>query len=505
LDLTLCKNKKAEISIPVSINGNIDKFNSSGGYYNDICYKTKSDYNTDICLDDRRNEFINKNLTLCEEDCNLIDYDYINEKAKCSCVIKLNLFYPLKEVKFDKERLKNNFIDINNIANVQFMKCYKIAFKKDNIKSNYGFYILGFIIILFFICFFLFCFKFYDLFKRKIKEIMSFIKKDNIKGKINFSDNNINEIKKDDILNIENNNIITIKKRNNKRFILNKNNSNNINMPIKEIKKFETSDNLKSINDFISYDKNKIKEDIFNKSDDNNNFYNYNDTELNSLSYEEAKKMDKRTYIQYYISLIKINHLLLFSFYPNKDYNSQLIKKFLFFFFFASHITINAFFYNDSTMHQIYEEKGTFNFIYQMPKIIYSSLISSVISVLIKYLSLSEKEIIAIKQEKKKYSKKNGNKSIKDLFKKIKIKFTFFFIVTPFFLFLFWYYITCFCGVYENTQVHLIKESIISFTMSLIYPFFISLLPGIFRIIALKDEKKKRELLYKFSKLLQLI
>ena len=92
LDLTICKNKKAEISIPVSINDNIDKFNSRGGYYNDICYTTKSDYNTDICLDDRRREFINKNLTLCEEDCNLIDYDYINEKAKCSRIIKLNTF-----------------------------------------------------------------------------------------------------------------------------------------------------------------------------------------------------------------------------------------------------------------------------------------------------------------------------------------------------------------------------------------------------------------------------
>ena len=60
LDLTLCKNTKVEISYPVSIEGNIDKYNSSSGYYNDLCYLLTSDYGTDICLKDRRNEFIEK-------------------------------------------------------------------------------------------------------------------------------------------------------------------------------------------------------------------------------------------------------------------------------------------------------------------------------------------------------------------------------------------------------------------------------------------------------------
>ena len=68
---------------------------------------------------------------------------------------------------------------------------------------------------------------------------------------------------------------------------------------------------------------------------------------------------------------------------------------------------------------------------------------------------------------------------------------------------MFMYYITCFCGIYENTQIHLIKDTLISFGLSLIYPFFIYLLPGIFRISAISDPKKKRECLYNFSKLIQ--
>ena len=80
-----------------------------------------------------------------------------------------------------------------------------------------------------------------------------------------------------------------------------------------------------------------------------------------------------------------MKHLLLFSFYPNKDYNSRIIKIFLFFFFFSEHFTINTLFYTDSTMHKIYEDKGSFNLIYKIPQILYSSILSAVLSSIIKY------------------------------------------------------------------------------------------------------------------------
>ena len=130
LNLSLCKNVKIDISIPVEINDNIDKYNASSGYYNDLCYQTKSIYGTDICLEDRREEFINNNLSLCEENCELTDYDYTYKKAKCSCEIKIKIPL-LEEIKVDKEKLKNKFIDINNIANINFLKCYKIVFTKE--------------------------------------------------------------------------------------------------------------------------------------------------------------------------------------------------------------------------------------------------------------------------------------------------------------------------------------------------------------------------------------
>ena len=134
LNLTKCENEKIKIYNKVSLNNNsLDKYNPISDYYNDICSKATSDNGTDICLNDRRKLFIEKNLTLCEEKCELIKYDYINERAECSCKIKVDIPF-INEISFNQEELKNNFMDIKNIANIGFLKCYEIIFKIDNIK-----------------------------------------------------------------------------------------------------------------------------------------------------------------------------------------------------------------------------------------------------------------------------------------------------------------------------------------------------------------------------------
>ena len=153
-------------------------------------------------------------------------------------------------------------------------------------------------------------------------------------------------------------------------------------------------------------------------------------------------------------------------------------------------------------MHKIYEDEGSFNFIYQLPQILYSTMICSVINALVKSLSLSEKNILEIKQEK---NNKYLDKNVEAIKKTLNIKFKCFFIISFVLLLFFWYYISCFCAIYENTQLHLIKDSIISFGLSLLYPFGIYLLPGIFRIPSLRDPKKDRQCMYKFSKIIQLI
>ena len=170
LNLDECKGVKAEISYPVKIYDIIDKYNASSDYYNSFCYKTTSDYGTDISLNDRKKEFIDNNMTLCEEDCNLIDYNYETEKAKCSCYVKINI-RNFEEIKFDKDKLLKSFIDIKNIANVNLIKCYKEVFIGKNLIKNYGFLIFIFLFVIFFIILILFYTKFYFILINRIKEI----------------------------------------------------------------------------------------------------------------------------------------------------------------------------------------------------------------------------------------------------------------------------------------------------------------------------------------------
>ena len=223
-----------------------------------------------------------------------------------------------------------------------------------------------------------------------------------------------------------------------------------------------------------------------------------NDFEFNNLSYKEALIFDKRTYLQYYFSLLKTKHPLIFTFYTNSDYNSKMIKIILFLFSFSLYFTVNALFFNDSTMHKINEDLGEYNFIYQLSNILYSTIISTFISMIIKYLSLSEKNILKIK-----YEKKDKNKKYLEIIKYLNIKFIIFFLLCILFLLFFWFYLTCFCGIYKNTQIHLIKDTLLSFILSLLYPCILYLLPGIFRIKSL--QMKNKEIFYKISKFFQLI
>ena len=149
-------------------------------------------------------------------------------------------------------------------------------------------------------------------------------------------------------------------------------------------------------------------------------------------------------------------------------------------------------------MHVIYKEQGKFNFIYQLPQMLYSSLISGVLTSFFRYLSLTEKTILTLKEEKNMTLLKQKKREV---FRDVNNKIVLFFIISFCLLLFFWYYVACFCAVYKNTQVHLIKDFAFSFSLSQVYPFLIYLLPGIFRINALRN--KKCETMYKLSTILQ--
>ena len=104
-------------------------------------------------------------------------------------------------------------------------------------------------------------------------------------------------------------------------------------------------------------------------------------------------------------------------------------------------------------------------------------------------MALSENNLLKIKKNYNNNSDKINQYT--NLFSCLRKKISIFFIVGFFFLIFFWYFISAFCAVYKNTQITYLKDCSISFCLSMIYPFIINLIPGIFRIPALRNDKRK--------------
>ena len=479
LNLDHCKNIDIDILIPVFINEDIlFKYEPNNSYYNDICHTYTTEDGLDITLYDRKKEFNTYNMSLCPIYCKYKGYDSEKKISKCLCNIQDRIFL-YKE--FDKEKYLFQFIKSKSATNLGILKCYKKFFSSDGFFKNSGNYLI-ILIILFYIAsaIYLYIIEYNILFKQ------------------------INEILEAKIIEFEND---PISKDEYKLDYYIKGNSNEI---------FTSSNRNKSTNIRINLSKTESEIKIVSNISDNKNIFNdknrkekelkkvekvleLNDYEINNFSYQEALENDKRTFSQYYISLIKINHILIFSFNRNKDYNPYIIKICLFFFNLILILVVNSLFFNDSAMNNIYNSKGNYNLISFLPSIIYSLLISFIINIIFKKLFLTQENIMEIKHEKNKH---NLNAKFLIVIRCIIMKIIIFFVFSFLIFLLFWYYISCFCVVYKNTQIFLLKNALISYSILLIYPFIICLIPVIFRISALN---KSGECFYKLNQMTQLI
>jgi hypothetical protein len=500
----------------------IDILDVNNSFYNDICMPFTTDDGTDITLSDRQNTYYNGDIALCETDCEYISYNSTNRKAKCKCKIKQRIS-DMTVISYDKIGV-NEFLDFKTISNIEIIKCFKLTFSLDGLSNNYGTIILGILILFFIILFFIYLFTQKTTVSRIIRIAFNLNKLSNPSKKPmshhkNKSEKKINSSNKHqsqtirDLIDSNNLSINKGKKKNSKKKMVIKN-YHNINVikkaniiidsdkHVKLFHKRHTKKNKSSLKGKKTYNINKTKYICKKITKKSQKLKKYNEQELNSLPYNKVVLVDKRTYCQYYWSLIKYKHILLCIFMPSNDYNLVTMKMGLFIFYFCLNFTVNAFFFTDETMHKIYKDKGMFNILIQLPSIFYSNLISIVINMVMKTLALSDK---VVSQYRQAYVKKIPKEKTVDLYKKLILKYNIFYLISFIFLIFFWYYISTFCAVYKSTQIALIKSTLSSFSISLIYPFALNLLPGIFRIPALKSNKKNNECLYNFGNLLALV
>ena len=556
LDLSIC-DENIEIVIPVNLdnstkalyedlnNSGYDLFDSNDDFYNDICTPYTSENGTDLTIQLRQNQLY---TSLCQEYCEYDYYNVTNNKVHCNCISQKNetKVDNIAQIKFVSNLFIYSFYNIMKISNFLVVKCFKLAFSLDASNINIG-RILMTLLLLTFLILDIFCFFTKD--KKILELIKNFI---NIKFEDHFKDIKVNKnsikiikngldksktiITKSSKKSIKILNIIKPKKRKGE---LNKNKEPPIKKNIKKIKyNHQNNNNVSAKNN--NKDESSSNENLINSKKKNRNISSVlmndkiippkilksskklplaieksknkavqqkiktnkklNYYELSTLKYTQAIKLDKRSYCKYYLELLSQKQLILFSFISRNDYNLRSMKFLLFILSISLYFTINAFFFTDDTMNKIYVNNG-YNIFSHVPNIIYSSLLTTLVNIIIKNLALSEKNIISIKKEKN-YS--NAILKSKRVQKDINIKFLVFFVLGFILMTIYWYFITCFCAVYRNTQIILIKNTLFSFLLSMSYPFGLELLPGMFRINALRAKRQNKECMFTIGNILTL-
>ena len=546
-----------------------DAMNRNDPFYKDICITYTTENGTDMSLTDRQNAIENTggSLNFCQAGCRLQDYNISTDKAKCDCYVgSRKAITNINDIEFNVDFIKNIFGGLK-YSNYPVLKCYKLLLDFELLKKNIGCILMTFILLSLIILYFIYFIKGRKKIEYYLNAILN-NKKVYVKNRKNIKNEDVKNNKKNKSKKkLEKNSVTTENNKKGKSKFLKKN-SKNISKnkngpPIKKMKSIKKKVNptsscslknlsktneelnkngIKNLNiniipiHNINYNKskkrknekffgkkfknkNKIMNNIYNiKSKKNTNKFNdmennkkildldninyqtLNIQELNNLEYKIALIVDKRTYFQYYCALIRKKQLIIFAFIPIEDYNLVSLKIALFLLSFSLYLCVNALFFNDSTMHDLFSGKN--DLLIHIPNIIYSSLISSIVNTLLKQLSLSENILLSVKKEKKMkviYKRANQVRIY------LRFKFIIFIFISLLLGIAFWYYISCFCAVYINTQIILIKDSLISFGISMLYPFGINIFPGIFRIYALRAKTRNRICSYKFSQLLSLI
>ena len=289
------------------------------------------------------------------------------------------------------------FYDVLKYSNYKVIFCYKLVFSSKIFSYNKGCWII-------FILFILYLTQLAIYLCKKISPLKLYIaryhfgkdlqnkKKDNSKEKMKKAENNINNELTEKI-EISPNAEFPPKKRSLRVIKRNKEKNFDVN-----IARMETKENISRINDnddlktpkkpknskVTELDEIKLgeKDEFHFKKSKLDNY------ELNKLEYKDALVLDKRNFIQMYWSVLKREHIIIFTFFFHNDFNLYYAKNAKFIFLLATDMVMNVFFFSDETMNKLYLSYGKYDFVQQIPQIIYSKILSNLIEVILCYFML---------------------------------------------------------------------------------------------------------------------
>ena len=497
---------------------NINLFNTSSDFYNDICFHFESPNGKDITLRDRLLDYY-PNITLCNEGCFCEGINLTTMMALCQCkfteILSENIFSENAFV----SKISDEIIEIITLSNLEILKCYKDVFSyKYFIKNIGGFIILG---VIFFqtVCVIIFIAKsMNNMRKYSFGLIEIYLKYINPKYSIKYNEY-ISEV-------IKNN--PPIKNKNKEKENLRKINK------FKSEKKLYTRniklehDNEDSENKYINLishlsfkhkndknkDKNRVKtsgyftnkrKNSINKSylgiKINKYMKEYLSTNEDDMDYDDAIKKDKRKFCNFFWERVKVNTWIINIIFSEEKLKPRSIRLLLFLLNIDLYFVINGLFFNEEYISEVYhsnKEEQFFDFVSRTNyNLFYTSMVGALVEYMINCFFVEEKKFQNLfRREKDNEMRLRAEFAV--VLNLIKSRYIAFFITSYVITLFSWYYATCFNNVYPNMKIEWIKSSIcIIFIMIFVY-IGLALLETILRFLSFKFKSEK---IFKFSKI----
>jgi len=231
---------------------------------------------------------------------------------------------------------------------------------------------------------------------------------------------------------------------------------------------------------------------------------------LDNYNYKEAIKYDKRSFCRIYYICILAKENILNIILVNSPLELLSIRICLLIFVYSCDLALNTLFYFNSNISDKYYYSGNNKFFYtifnNLSISVISSFISFVLLIFFKILTTSKDSIEELFRKEERKMRKNSNyivnfikrkqilMKVYEINKILKLKLIIFFIIEFSIMLFFFYFVTAFCEVYNQSQISWISDSLVSFFLSFPLEFGTAFLIAVFYKISIY---KKYKLLYK--------
>ena len=448
----------------------INIFDIDHEFFNDICFEFDNPLSRDISLQDRQKDVF-PNVTLCDNGCHNQGIDLNEMTATCDCkyrdISQSNLEVLIEEIFGDA-------FEFINSSNLEVLRCYKNFFKY--FPKSIG----GIILLILIITDITFSVLFIFLELTKLKKYVLTLTdnyliclKESEKKRVKWnyppkkeSDNNSevkfiqsNHHKKDENYNADKYKrpITIVTSKDNVVIFKNKEKKEN-----KEVNKADITKDEKKLK--------KKKKKVYtylNLNDekmDKKFFEEYLSRSVDDMEFDDAIVMDDRKYIEILCDILKDKQMIMNTFIQYDPLKTRFIKIILFILNICLYLVVNGLFFGEEYINELYNLEKEDNFFSFFPrsidKLIYSTIVSMVITYITDFFFIEEKKIMGLFRREK-----NNRHAIKEyiimFLKDLQTRYISFMAMAFVILIFSFYYLICFNRVYPKTQIEWIKSSIV--------------------------------------------